>query len=120
MLQNVVSKELKSRLQDGQVLPIRVKQETKQKINDLLVQINAKEMGRKVRPDDLILAALGLIKTEHIEKLKEKTLTNADKLEQMFKKYKENKLSVTKDEYIGLLLDGKVSLRVKKNRIKTS
>ena len=90
--------------------PIRVKQETKRKIDDLLERINKKDIGRKVRSDELVLMALSLVESEHIKQLRENSLTNADRFELAYRRYSAKNKSISKDTYLGLVMAGKVPL----------
>lgn len=90
---------------------IRVKKETKKKIQSLLLTINKKDFGRKVKSDDLICVALNLLTKEHHTKLQESSFTNKDRLEMQFKEYQLSDEKVSKDEFIGLLLSGKIELK---------
>lgn len=90
---------------------IRVKKETKKKIQSLLLTINKKDFGQKVKIDDLICVALNLLTKEHHTKLQELSFTNKDRLEMQFKEYQLSNEKVSKDEFIGLLLSGKIELK---------
>ena len=94
---------------------IRVKKETKKKIQSLLLAINKKDFGRKVKSDDLIGVALNLLTKEHQTKLQESSFTNKDRLEMQFKEYQLSNGKVSKDEFIGLLLSGKIELKKDSN-----
>ena len=86
---------------------IRVKKETKKKIQLLLLTVNKKDFGRKIKPDDLLAIAISLISQEHISKLQESSFSNKDRLEMQFKAFQSTNRKVSKDEFIGLLLSGK-------------
>ncbi len=91
-------------------IPVRVKQDTKQKIDDLLERINKKDLGRKVRSDELVLTALSLVGSEQIKQLREKSFSNADRFEQAYRRYISKNKSTTKDKFLGLVMAGKVPL----------
>lgn len=83
---------------------LRVRRETKKKIQTELAAINRKEFGRKVTADDYVQLAISLVKPEHLGSLKERTLSNKDRLEQRYQDYCAAHGKVTKDEFIGTLL----------------
>ena len=90
--------------------PVRVKQNTKAKITDLLGKANKLKAGRKIKPDDLIGFSLDLVTDEHLEEICSRSLTNKDRLEILFRKVSKEKRGISRDEFLGMLLDGKVAL----------
>ncbi len=90
--------------------PIRVKQKTRDKMDDLLRRANKNKLGRKVKTDDLICFSLELVTDEHLTQICDKTLTNKDRLEILFRKASKDRKGLTRDEFFGLLLDGKVGI----------
>ena len=83
---------------------LRVKRETKKKIQNEIAVINRKGFGRPVTPDEYVALAITLLKPEHLEQLKERSLSNKDRLEQKYQEYCSTKGKVSKDEFIGVLL----------------
>ena len=90
--------------------PIRVRQSTRGKLDDLLRRANKQKLGRKVKTDDLISFSLSLLTDEHLEQICNKTLTNKDRLELLFRRAAKERKGLTRDEFFGLLIDGKVTL----------
>lgn len=90
-------------------VPLRVKHETRKRIFSELAKANKKDFGRRIKPDDLIAIAIDLIESEHIKKLQEGSLTNSDRLERDYKAYVAKNGAISKDEYLGKLLDGKTA-----------
>ena len=88
--------------------PIRVHQKTKAKLEQLLKHAKKDKEGLKLKPDDLICFALGLIVDEHLTEICDKKLSNKDRIEQLFKKFSKEHRGATRDEFLGLLLEGKV------------
>ena len=86
---------------------LRVKRETRRKIEAELVKANKKELGRKISCDELLLLALSLIQEPHIRTLQDATLTNADRLQRSFRAYCKTNPPVTYDEFLGRLLRDK-------------
>jgi hypothetical protein len=85
---------------------LRVRRETKRKILAELAALNRKELGRKVTADDYVALAISLIRPEHTEALRQRTLSNKDRLEQRYLDYCAQHGKVSKDEFLGLILDG--------------
>ena len=83
---------------------IRIRKETKKKILSELATINKKELGKSVTPDQYIALAISLLTPDHVEQLKDQSLSNKDRLETQYKKYCSEHGKVTMDEFIGILL----------------
>jgi len=79
-------------------------------MDDLLRRANKNKLGRKVKTDDLICFSLELVTDEHLTQICDKTLTNKDRLEILFRKASKDRKGLTRDEFFGLLLDGKVGI----------
>ncbi len=69
---------------DSASSPIRVRQSSRVKLDDLLRRANKQKLGRKVKSDDLSCFSLGLLTDEHLEQICSKTLTKGDRLELLF------------------------------------
>ena len=106
----VASKPKQKPKADRVSAPIRVKQSTRNKLDDLLRRANKQKLGRKVKTDDLICFSLGLLNETHLEQICDKALTNKDRLELLFRKVAKEKRGITRDEFFGLLIDGKVTV----------
>ncbi len=91
-------------------MAIRIRQKTKSKLAQLLQQANKERIGRRVKVDDLILFALGLITDHHLIEICDKTLSNKDRLELLYRKLSKEKHGITREEFFGILLDGKATL----------
>jgi hypothetical protein len=83
---------------------LRVRKETKKKILSELAVLNKKEFGRPITPDDYVAMAVSLLEPQHLEALKERSLSNKDKLEKRYQEYCSQHGKITKDEFIGVLL----------------
>lgn len=86
---------------------IRVKKETKKKILADVAALNRKEFGSKITPDEYVAMALSLLKPEHLEELKTRSLTNKDRLELKYQEFCAAHGKVSKDEFLGALLEGR-------------
>ncbi len=90
--------------------PIRVRQGTRSQLDDLLRRANKQKLGRKVKTDDLICFSLGLLTEDHLDEICNKTLTNKDRLELLFRRVAKERKGLSRDEFFGLLIDGKVTI----------
>lgn len=88
---------------------IRVRKDTRKRVLAELARINKKDFGRKVRPDEFIALAVSLVTPEHIVKLQESSLSNADRLEREYRSYISAHGPISKDEYLGKRLTGEIS-----------
>ena len=89
---------------------VRVRCKTKSRLEHLLRKANKDRLGKKVKIDDLILFALGLITDTHLADICSKTLSNKDRMELLYRKLSKEKRGITRDDFFGMLLDGKVNL----------
>lgn len=90
-------------------VPIRVNKDTSKEIRKLLLQINKKNFGRKLRANDVISLAVSKLTERDMELLQESSLSNADRLEREYRTYCSKNGQVSKDDYIGLLMSGKIA-----------
>ena len=89
---------------------VRVRCKTKSKLEHLLRQANKDHLEKKVKIDDLILFSLGPITDTHLADICRKTLSNRDRMELLYRKISKEKRGITRDDFFGMLLDGKVNL----------
>ena len=85
---------------------LRVKRETKKKIQVELAAINRKDFGRPVTTDEFVGLAITLLQASHLDQLKERSLSNKDRMEKRYQEYCAAHGKVSKDEFIGVLLAG--------------
>ncbi len=90
--------------------PIRVKQRTKAKLEQLLKQSNKDRVGRSIKADDLIWCGLALINDAHIAEIRDRALSNKDRLELLFQKFSKERRGATREEFLGVLLEGKLTI----------
>ena len=83
---------------------LRVKRETKKKIQAELATLNRKDFGRAVTTDDYVALAITLLRPEHLEQLKERSLSNKDRMEKRYREYCAEHGKASKDEFLGVLL----------------
>lgn len=88
---------------------LRVKRDTKRRVLQELAKMNKKDFGRSIKADDLIMLALSLIEPRHISLLQEATLSNADRLELMYREHVKKYGATSKDEFLGQLIEERVN-----------
>lgn len=92
-----------------ETIAIRVRSGTKTKLDKILDAVNSKEYGKRVKSDDVISFAIGLINDAYMHSLRDQSLTNSDRLEILFQQQRKRKKELTKDEFLGLLMTGQIS-----------
>lgn len=102
----IASKNLKK---SGQNTVLRLNKSTAESLRRLVEKANKKEYGKRIRADQIVNTALALVRPEHLIDLQQSSMSNADRIEALFKVQVEKKKSLTKDEFYGLLLAGKLS-----------
>lgn len=103
---NGVSKKSRKPVAKVASTPIRIRTATKLLLEQLLQQANKHRRGRRVKADDLMSYALGLLTEQHIATICEGTLTNKDRLELLFSKVSKEQRGLSRDEFLGMLLAG--------------
>ena len=91
-------------------IAVRIRRGTKDKLNLLLRQANRDRAGRKVKVDDLVLFAVDLISEQHLAEICNRIFSNTDRIELAYRRMSKEKRGLTRDEFFGLLLDGKVAV----------
>ena len=104
MDQATQAKSNKTKASNAPTVGLRLRRETKKRIQMELAKINKKDFGKKVRCDELIGTALSLLTERHIKELQEGSMTNADRLEQKYREYVRKHGPMTKDSFLGTLL----------------
>lgn len=83
---------------------LRVMKETKKKILGELNNLNKKEFGKPVTPDQYVSLAISLLRPEHLKLLQEQSLTARDRFEQRYREYCGQNGKISKDDYLATLL----------------
>lgn len=83
---------------------LRVRRETKKRILVELATLNKKDFGKPITPDQYVNLAISLLRPEHLQSLKEQSLSNKDRMEKRYLDYCAEHGKVSRDEYIGILL----------------
>ena len=90
---------------------LRVRRETKKKILTDLAALNRKDFGRAITADDYVALAISLLRPEHTDQLKERSLSTKDRMEKKYQEYCAAHGKVSKDEFIGILLGAEQSAK---------
>jgi hypothetical protein len=106
---NGESQMMQKRKHTAPSAPIRVKQRTKAKLEQLLKQANKDRVGRSIKADDLIWCGLALINDAHIAEIRDKVLSNKDRMELMFQSFVKERRGATREEFLGALLAGNLT-----------
>lgn len=83
---------------------VRIRMTAKDRAKALLLAANKKKSGRKVKFDELVELAIGLVSDEHIKMLQERSLTNEDRMDQLRQRYVETRGPISEDQFIGFML----------------
>ena len=97
---------VKKKVKKSDSSTIKISKETKRELNKILVKVNKKDFGRRIRGEKIVLLALQQINKTHIKELQDSTLSNEDKLEMKYREYVSKNGNISKDEFIGKLLLG--------------
>ena len=89
---------------------LRVLKETRRRVLQELAKINKKDYGRKVKFDELLSLALNKVTANDHKALQECSLSNSDRFEKQYKEYATKNGSLSKDEYLGKLMAGELSI----------
>ena len=108
-LANVEVKTKQTRRADATVLPIRIRQRTKSKLELLLRQTNKDRPSRKVKADDLISFSLQLLTEQHLDEICDKMLSNRDRMEILFQHFLKGRRGATREDFLGELIKGRLS-----------
>jgi hypothetical protein len=104
MDQSTQVKVTKPKVASGTSVSLRVKRETKRRIQAELAKLNKKDFGKRVRCDELIGTALSLLTDQHLKAMQEGSMTNADRLEIQYRDYVKKHGATTKDDFLGKIL----------------
>ncbi|MBX9766097.1 MAG: hypothetical protein K2X47_02405 [Bdellovibrionales bacterium] len=83
---------------------VRIRASAKEKASFLLQTANKKNLGRKIKFEDLFELALGLVTDKDIKLLQERSLTHEDRKELLRQRYIELRGPISKDNFVGFLL----------------
>ena len=90
--------------------PVRLRAQSRAKLDALIARINKNRVGRRVKPDDLICYSLGLLSDNHLQEIGTRLLTNKERMEILYSKLSKTKRGLSRDEFFGMLLEGKATI----------
>ena len=90
-------------------MPVRLNGECLSKLESLLVRANKNREGRRVKAGDVVCFALGLVTDAHLAEVGDRILSNKDRLEVMFRSMAKTRRGLSRDEFLGMLLSGKIA-----------
>jgi hypothetical protein len=96
-----------NRVKGSSSSPIRLQKQAKEKLDSLLTRANKNRIGKKIRANDLIGYSLDLLTEEHLKDLVARRLTNKERLEILNKKLSRTQRGLTREDFLGILLEGK-------------
>jgi hypothetical protein len=96
-----------NRVKGSSSSPIRLQKQAKEKLDSLLTRANKNRIGKKIRANDLIGYSLDLLTEEHLKDLVARRLTNKERLEILYKKLSRTQRGLTREDFLGILLEGK-------------
>lgn len=86
-------------------VPIRVHKDIARAIRRDLAKLNKKEFGRRIRVDDYVAKAISKLTDDDRRELQEASLSNADRLELMYRQHgKSGDSQISKEEFLGRLI----------------
>ncbi|MFK7824470.1 MAG: hypothetical protein AB8G05_09945 [Oligoflexales bacterium] len=85
-------------------IPIRISKNTARLLKSIVGKCNRKNLGRRVRTDDVIKKLIGIINEGLITEIKESTYSSQDHLEIEFKKYCQKNGAISKDQFLKILI----------------
>ncbi len=88
---------------------LRIRKELKRQIEIELDNANKKDFGRKIKAEEYLALAISLMTPSQLLTLREASLTNADRLERDYRKYLTDNGPISRDEYLGKILNGEIS-----------
>jgi len=91
--------------------PIRVALKTKRELERIVDLISQDGGRKKVKFDSVIRHALAKLKEQDFEDLRSKTVSYGELFDREFQRHKAEHGSVTRDEFLGMVLLGKVKVR---------
>lgn len=86
-------------------VPIRVHKDIARAIRRDLAKLNKKEFGRRIRVDDYVAKAIAKLTDDDRRELQQASLSNADRLELMYRQHaKSGDSQISKEQFLGRLI----------------
>ncbi|WP_413578611.1 hypothetical protein ACLVWU_08745 [Bdellovibrio sp. HCB290] len=89
----------------------KLDQETAKLLSSLNEKANKKTHGRRVRDSEILHLGLTLVESKHLDELKEKSLSEKDRLSLAHEEYQKQNGKLSLDQFIGKLLRGETALK---------
>ena len=86
---------------DAKRITIRERETTRSVALAKLKEINQKQLGRKLKADELLTFAINRMTDEDVKTLQEMSLSNEDRKKRMLQKYMEVHGPISEDEFTG-------------------
>jgi hypothetical protein len=87
---------------------LRLSEDSTEILKKLKDKANKKEIGKRIRSEPIVKLGLSLIEPRHLESLQQSSVSNEDRVKALLRTQVEKKKSMTRDEFWGLLLAGKL------------
>ena len=85
-------------------VPIRVHKDVARAIRRDLAKLNKKDFGRRISFSDYVAKAISKVTDEDRKELQEAALSNADRLELLYRSHSEKGGSLSKEQFLGRVL----------------
>jgi hypothetical protein len=95
--------------------PVRLCLQTKKKLDSIVARVNSARRAKKVKYDDIIAYLIDQLTPTQIDTIKQSFVSNTERFDAAFCKYRESKAKESKDDFLGFLLNNQ-----KKESVNTS
>ena len=92
-------------------VPIRISHSTKAEMERVIAIIGQGAGRKRVKPDAVLRHALGKLRDQDFEELRSKTVSYSEMFDREFLRFRTDEQNVTRDEFLGLVLLGKVKIK---------
>ena len=101
-------------------VPIRVHKDIARAIRRDLAKLNKKEFGRRIRIDDYVTKAISKLTDDDRRELQEGSLSNADRLELMYRQHaKSGDAQISKEQFLGRLIADFTESTMEANQVRS-
>ncbi len=115
-IQNVskpISQEAKKKKQKSSMISVRISLKTKEKVDQILRKANKEKLSKRIKPNDVFDYLVDNFNEDSISEIVQKKLSNKDKLELMFRDAVKQNKGLSKDEFLGRLLENYAPVSLK-------
>jgi hypothetical protein len=106
---NIPNESKAVKVKYASTMVIRVHKETAKTIRKELNKLNKKDFGKRVLVDDIISLAISKLTDDDRARLQNKTLSNSDRIEMLYRDQLRNGQAMSKEDFLGKLLDTSAS-----------